>query len=170
MTSNASARVGGPCCPCQSRNSTCSRCICVRSGRKCTYCCALSRGTCKNGSRDTVAEIVYPVNEIADSVADTVDPSPICGESEESNSVAFDNFTDAKLTQAFGASILWSDGGSFVDPWGTWWIHACRMPGRQYDLPGGAVGCEFVDLLTTEVQLLTDNSAISDHLDRENIW
>ena len=35
------------------------------------------------------------------------------------------------------------------------------MSGRQYDLPGGAVGHEFVDLLTTEVQLLTDNSAIS---------
>ena len=69
---------------------------------------------CKNGLHDTVAEIVYPINEIADSVADTVDPSPICGESAESNSVTFDNFTDAKLTQAFGASILWSNGGSLL--------------------------------------------------------
>ena len=68
------------------------------------------------------------------------------------------------MTQAFGAFILQSDDGSFVDPWGTWWIHACRMSGRQYDLPGGAVGREFVDLLTTEVRLLTVNSAISDHL------
>ena len=157
MTSNASVRVGGPCCPCQSRNSTCSRCICVRSRRKCTSCRTLSRGTCKNGSRNTVVEIVDPVNEIADSVTDTVDPSPICGESVESNSVAFDDFIDAKLTQAFDASILRSDGGSFVDPWGTWWIRACRMSGRQYDLPGEAVGREFVDLLTTEVRLLTDN-------------
>ena len=93
-----------------------------------------------------------------------MDPSPICGESAESNSVAFDDFIDAKLTQAFGASIHRSDDGSFIDPWGTWWIRACCMSGRQYDLPGGAVGHEFVDLLTTEVQLLTDNSAISDHL------
>ena len=162
MTSNASAWVGGPCCPCQSRNSTCSRCICVRSGRKCTSCLALSRDTCKNGSRDTVDEIVDPANEIADSVADSVDPSPICGESAESNSVAFDDFIDAKLTRDFDASILRSDGGSFVDPWGTWCIRACRMSGRQYDLPGGAVGREYVDLLTTEVRLLTDNSAISD--------
>ena len=160
MTSNASAWVEGPCCPCQSRNSTCSRCICVRSGKKCTSCRALSRGKCKNGLHDTVDEIVDPVNEIADSVADTVDPSPICGASVESNS----DFIDAKLTQAFGASILRSDGGSFVDPWGTWWIRACCMSGRQYDLPGGAVGREFVDLLTTEVRLLTDNSAISDRL------
>ena len=164
MTSNASVRVGGPCCPCQSRNSTCSRCICVRSGRKCTSCRALSRGTCKNGSRDTVVETVDPVNEIANSVTAAVDPSPICGESVESNSVAFDNFIDAKLTQAFGASILRSDCDSFVDPWGTWWIRACRMSGRRYDIPGGAVGREFVDLLTTEVRLLTDNSAISDRL------
>ena len=119
-------------------------------------CRTLSHGTCKNGSCDTVDEIVDPVNEIADSVADTVDPSPICGESVESNSVAFDNFIDAKLTQAFGASILWSDGGGFDDPWGTWWICAWRMSSRQYDLPGGAVGREFVDLLTTEVRLLTD--------------
>ena len=120
MTSNASTWVGRPCCPCRSRNSTCSRCICVRSRRKCTSCRTLSRGICKNGLHDTVDEIVDPVNEIADSVADTVDPSPICGESVESNSVAFDNFINAKLTQAFGSSILRSDGGGFDDPWGTW--------------------------------------------------
>ena len=65
------------------------------------------------------------------------------------------------MTQAFGASILQSDGGGLDDPRGTYWIHACRMSGRQYDLPSGAVGCEFVDLLTTEVRLLTDNSAVS---------
>ena len=140
MTSNSSARVGGPCCPCHSRNATCSRCICVRSGRKYTSCQALSCGMCKNGSRDTVDETVDPVNEIADSVADSVDPFPICGESAESNGVTFDDFIDAKLTQAIGASILLSDGGSFVDPRGTWWIRACCMSGRQYDLPDGAVG------------------------------
>ena len=164
MTSSASAQVGGLCCPYQSRNSTCSRCICVRSGRKCTSCRSLSRGTYKNGLHDTVDEITDPVNEIADSVADTVDPSPICGESVEYNSVTFDDFIDAKLTLAFGASILRYDGGGFDDPWGTWWIHACHMLGRQYDLPGGGVGHEFVDLLTTEIQLLTDNSAVSDRL------
>ena len=32
------------------------------------------------------------------------------------------------------------------------------------DLPGGAVGREFVDLLITEVWLLTYNSATSDRL------
>ena len=62
---------------------------------------------------------------------------------------------------AFGASIFRSDGGNFVDPWGTWWIRACCMSGRQYNLPGGAVGYEFV---TTEVRLLSDNSAVSDGL------
>ena len=65
------------------------------------------------------------------------------------------------MTQAFGASILRSDGGGLDDPWGNYWIHACRMSGIQYDLPSGAVGREFVDLLITEVQLLTDNSAVS---------
>ena len=69
-------------------DTTCSRCICVRSGRKCTSCCALSYGKCKNGSRDTGDEIADPVNETADSVVDTVDPSPICGESVESSTVA----------------------------------------------------------------------------------
>ena len=44
----------------------------------------------------------------------TLDPSPICGESAESNSVAFDDFIDVKLTQAFGTSILWSDGGLII--------------------------------------------------------
>ena len=154
---SASAWDGGPCCPCQSRNSTCSRCVCVRSGRKCTSCRALYHGTCKNGSRD-------PVIEIADPDANTEDPSPTCVESAKSDSVTSNDFINAKLTQAFGASILWSDGGSLDDPWGTWWICACRMSGSQYDIPGGAVGREFVDLLTNEVWLLIDNSAASDCL------
>ena len=119
MTSSMSVWVGGLCCPCQLRNSTCSRCVCVRSERKATSCHTLSHGTCKNGLHDTVDKITDPVNETADSVADTMDPSPICGESDKSNSVAFDNFIDAKLTQAFSASVLRSDGGSFDDPWGT---------------------------------------------------
>ena len=90
MTSGASAQAGGPCCSCQSRNSTCSRYICVQSERKCTSCHALSRGTCKNGSRDTD-------DEIAKSVAVIVDPSPTC-ESAKSDDVASDEFIDAKLT------------------------------------------------------------------------
>ena len=44
----------------------------------------LEVATCKNGLRDTVDEIADPANETADSVADTMDPSPICGESVES--------------------------------------------------------------------------------------
>ena len=84
--------------------------------------------------------------------------------SVKSDGVASDDFMNAKLTQAFGASILQSDGGGFDDQWGSWWIHACRMSGSQYDLPSGAVGREFVDILTSEVRLLIDNSAVSDHL------
>ena len=38
------------------------------------------------------------------------------------------------------------------------------MSGSQYNFPGGVVGHKFVDLLTTEVRLLIDNSAVSDRL------
>ena len=68
-------------------DTTCSRCICVRSGRKYTSCRALSYGMCKNSSHYTGDETADPVNETADSVVDTVDPSPICGKSVESSSV-----------------------------------------------------------------------------------
>ena len=88
----------------------------------------MSRGTCKNGSRDTD-------NEIAESVAVLVDPSPTCEESAKLDGVTSDDFIDAKLTRAFGASILRSDGGGFNDQWGSWWIRACHMSGSQYDLP-----------------------------------
>ena len=47
---------------------------------------------------------------------------------------------------------------------GSWLIRAFHMSGSQYDLPGGAVGQEFVDLLISEVRLLIDNSAVSDCL------
>ena len=73
---------------------------------------ALSHGMCKNGLCDAV-------NESADSDINVVDPSPDFDESSVSDSITSDNFINSKLTQAFGASILRSDGGSFDDPWGT---------------------------------------------------
>ena len=69
--------------------------------------------TCKNGSRDTD-------DEIAESVAVLVDPSPTCEESAKPDDVTSDEFIDAKLNRAFGASILQSDGGGFDDQWGSW--------------------------------------------------
>ena len=56
------------------------------------------------------------------------------------------------LHNTFGASLIQNDGGSFVDPWAAWWLRVCRIHGSQYDLPGGAVGRDFVDLLTTEIR------------------
>ena len=149
MLTNAPGCGGGPCCQCQSRNSTCSKCVCAQSGRRCKSCCAMSLGTCRNG----------PCEVLNGPDHNTLDFSP-----DSVNNIATDEFVDTKLHLAFGATILRNDGGGFCDSWGAWWLRACHIFGKQYDLPGGAVGREFVDLLTSEVRLLVNNSVVSDRL------
>lgn len=92
------------------------------------------------------------------------EPNALDSSSNRGYSIATDAFFDTKLHLAFGgATVLRSDGSSFSDPWGSWWFHACLILGNQYDLPGGTVDKEFVDLLTSKKRLLVHNSIVSDH-------
>ena len=111
---------------------------------------------CRNGLCDDAT-----ISDVTGSNSDTLDSSSTV---DDADSIAIDKSVDAKLHQAFCASLIQNDRGSFVDPWATWWLRACRIHGSQYDSPSGAVGREFVDLLTTEIHLLVNKSAISDRL------
>ena len=104
---------------------------------------------CKNGSRAN--------NSVSDS--NFVYSPPSCDDT-----IVSKDFINSKLQLVFGATILWNDGGSFDEPWGTWWLRACCISDSLYDLPGGAVGREFVDLLTDEICMLTKNTTVSDRL------
>ena len=49
------------------------------------------------------------------------------------------------MIQAFGATLLKSELGDIEGVWYLRWQRVINLNSRQYDLPGGAVGREFVD-------------------------
>jgi len=59
------------------------------------------------------------------------------------------------MYEAFGASLLHCEGGNRNDVWDARWLKAVHLKCQQYDLPGGAVGREFVSLLSEEVSSLS---------------
>ena len=71
-----------------------------------------------------------------------------------------------KLKQGFGASLDRSTSAD-EDVWTVWykrWNVIVSSSRRYYDLPGGAVGREFVDMLAEETSLLTRASIRSERL------
>jgi hypothetical protein len=47
---------------------------------------------------------------------------------------------ESKMIQAFGVPLLNTDGGPRNDFWGKIWERVIRLRGKQYRLPGGALG------------------------------
>ena len=69
---------------------------------------------------------------------------------------------DERFRRAFGVLLLQSDGSPYNDPWCVQWSHIVCTKKCLYDLPSGSVGRHFIDLLTSEVSLLTQGSALSE--------
>ena len=74
-------------------------------------------------------------------------------ENQNENSIDLTNnsFMDKKIIQAFGTTLLKSE---LRDVWYSRRQRVINLNSRQYDLPGGAVGREFVDLLNMEIKML----------------
>jgi len=60
-------------------------------------------------------------------------------------------FTNASLDHimmnAYGATLLCSDGGSRSSQWCQRWSAVIQHQGRHYSLPGGSIGKKYIDLL-----------------------
>ena len=54
---------------------------------------------------------------------------------------------DNLMTKAFGATLVQSEIRNQSDRWRQRWETVARLCGKKYDLPGGAVGHQYVDLL-----------------------
>jgi hypothetical protein len=68
------------------------------------------------------------------------------------------------LDHLYGAGIDTSEYDSSSDEWNARWTRVVRLSRKQYDLPGGAVGREFVEMLTAEV-----NSLAAGHTSSERV-
>ena len=63
-------------------------------------------------------------------------------------------FVDKKMLEAFGATLIQHDSGNSENVWIKYWKKIAGVRSKHYDVPGGAVGREFVDLLSEEDTLL----------------
>ena len=126
-------RQGFRCCMCCG-TGRCVRCSCVIAGKKCSSCIPSRQNLCDN-QPSLFTEVIENQNE---------------------NSIGLtnNNFLDKKMIQAFGATLLKSELGDIEDVWYSRWQRVINLNSRQYDLSGGAVGREFVDLLNMEIKML----------------
>ena len=64
-------------------------------------------------------------------------------------------FTNASLDHmmmtAYGATLLYSDGGNRSSQWCQRWSAVIQHQGRHYSLPGGSIGKKYIDLLNEEL-------------------
>ena len=61
---------------------------------------------------------------------------------------------ESKMIQAFGVPLLNTDGGPRNDFWGKIWERVIRLRGKQYRLPGGALGRKFTSIYSDEINAL----------------
>ena len=155
------------CCMCCSTGK-CVRCLCVSAGRECVNCVPSHHGRCQNLSSGPVEE----KSSSPDTIDDTVclagtETGDIVGHEgpvhSSSISESLDE-SDARLMKAFGATLTVDCGDNLDDIWYCRWKRVIAARGIHYDLPGGATGRHFVDLLSDEVRSLSHGAFKSERL------
>ncbi|KAI5742861.1 hypothetical protein M8J77_012006 [Diaphorina citri] len=69
---------------------------------------------------------------------------------------------DELFIRGFGVPMTNSDGGNYTETWHVRWNCAVKLKGRQYSLPQGAIGRQFVSQLTDEINTLASSNAPSE--------
>ena len=62
---------------------------------------------------------------------------------------------DGLMRDAYGATLIHSSGVEPAEAWYQRWNAVVHLQGKVYDLPGGAVGRKYVDLLSEEISHLS---------------
>ena len=73
-------------------------------------------------------------------------------------------FLNGKMLEAYGATLLHSDGGDKNHVWYRRWIKVAHLKCQHYDRPEGATGQEFVSQLSEEVSRLARGECGSERL------
>ena len=171
-------RVMPSCCSCNGKNAVCKRCVCARARRPCTSCLPLGSGKCINSlanrqsklsSSDTSSDVDTSAVRVNLRASDSIDNDASCRDSSASIQVnvscdflhtssslssTSDLSIDDLMNQAYGATLINSDGGNRDTPWCIRWARIIQLSGSHYTLPGGLVGRRYVDTLVDEVNHL----------------
>ena len=155
------------CCMCCSTGK-CVRCSCVSAGRVCVDCVPSRHGKCQNLSAGHVED----ESSSPDTIDGTVrlagaEPGDIVGHegpAHPSSTSESSDESEARLMKAFGATLAVDCGDNRDDIWYCRWKRVIAVRGNHYDLPGGAIGRHFVDLLSDEVCSLSRGAFKSERL------
>ena len=80
-------------------------------------------------------------------------------------SSSFDDIdVNGLMTRAFGEPLIQSGGEDTADVWHQYWRKVAYLQGKHYDIPGGAIGRQYVDALAEEVSHVTAGNYPSDRL------
>ena len=111
-------------------------CPCKKNGVPCHSCFPMEKGNCRN--------ILPTARKKLDSMIN---------KSEFDSQVPL-SFAQNKMFQAFGTTMLNSDGAPRLDLWDKIWERVIRLRGKQYRLPGGALGRQFASMYACEINSL----------------
>ena len=152
------------CCSCNGKYAVCKRCVCACTRRPCTSCLPLGSGKCINSlanrqsklsltdtSSDvdpSAVRVNFRASDSTDDDASRQDSSALiqvnvsCDSSHTSSSLSStsDLSIDDLMNQAYGATLINSNGGNRDTPWCIRWAHIIQLSGSHYTLPGGLVG------------------------------
>ena len=161
------------------------RCSCCKAGVSCVDCYPLQYNRCQNIERGSIlnyssdaedqrqprTDQILTTDDIDQPRVNAIDQRQTTqkvreqlDEAQSSISQPHKNLWESKMQQAFGASILSSEGEARIDAWSERWKAVTALRSRQYVLPNGAVGREFVDILSEEVRLLSRSMVKSERL------
>ena len=116
-----------------------------------------------SSSPDTTDGTVH----LASAEPSSAEPSDIFGHEGSAHSSSTSESPDvseARLMKAFGATLTVNCGDNRYDIWYCRWKRVIAVCGIHYDLPGGAIGYHFVDLLSDEVCFLRRGAFKSERL------
>ena len=138
----------------------CVCCSCVRAGSTCSSCLPLRHGHCSNTSSPIDCSSSATASDCLDSTpAEELNDSQNRNSIDDSNSRAPALGINERFQHAFEASLLYSEGGCYDDPWCKLWSRLVVIKNCHYDLLSYSVGREFVNLLSSEINLLGRGSS-----------
>ena len=93
----------------------------------------------------------------------------VCGNAllltrDSSYNVSPSSVEDKCFGRAIGASHFHSEGAPYRSFWGQLWLQIIAIRNSHYNLPNGSIGCDFVGLLSSEVNLLVQGSMRSERV------
>uniref|UniRef100_A0A8D9B3J6 C2H2-type domain-containing protein n=1 Tax=Cacopsylla melanoneura TaxID=428564 RepID=A0A8D9B3J6_9HEMI len=122
------------------------------------FCCVVCRKPFKSDRGRKIHETrIHQISSLSQSTSiETLE------QYEDTEEIEVRSPFDELFIRGFGVSMINSDGGNDSEVWHVRWKCAVKLKGRQYSLPQGAIGRQFVSQLTDEINDLVSNNAVSE--------